>query len=120
MIIRIAYSVVNYFVDINFLFQVIMFWIVDSILMHKRKKVVGSSSPAGIHYHRSSARYNRLKYNVESCSGSDSSEGELVFKKSSKAQGPIRGRELITTQPLASDGGGERETVEIRLDSTEL
>ena len=96
-----------------------MFWIVDSILMHKRKKNGDSASP-GIHYHRSSARYNRLKYNVESCSGSDSSEGELVYKKSNHPRGPNRGRELVTTQPTANGGVGERDMPENRLDSTEL
>ena len=99
-----------------------MFWIVDSILMHKRKNNGGSSSP-GIHYHRSSARYNRLRYNVESCSDSESSEeGEVaLYKKGGHSRGH---RQLppIRTQPLAADSSamaGERDT-ETRLDSTEL
>ena len=49
-----------------------MFWIVDSILMHKRKN--GKDDGHSIQYHRTSARYNRLKYEVETCSDSDSSE----------------------------------------------
>ena len=64
---------------INFLLQVIMFWIVDSILMHKRKN--GKDDSHSIQYHRSSARYNRLKYDVESCSDSDSSENVTVTPK---------------------------------------
>ena len=49
--------------------------------MHKRKKN-GNGATDGIHYHRSSthhssARYNRLEYNVESCSDS-SSENDII------------------------------------------
>lgn len=96
-----------------------MFWIVDSILMHKRKKNGGSASP-GIHYHRSSARYNRLKYNVDSCSDSESSEGEVVYKKGGHSRGHRQlASQPIRTQPLASSVGGEREA-DTRLDSTEL
>ena len=98
-----------------------MFWIVDSILMHKRKK----SSPPGIHYHRSSARYNRLKYNVESGSESESSDSQLVYKKTSHSNHLVHGRQLtspVRTQPLAVGdvSARERETVDTRLDSTEL
>lgn len=101
-----------------------MFWIVDSILMHKRKKDGASSSP-GIHYHRSSARYNRLRYNVESCSDSDSSEeGEVaLYKKGGHSRGhrQLASRAPIRTQPLADSSAmaGERDA-ETRLDSTEL
>lgn len=59
--------------------QVIMFWIVDSILMHKRN--TGKDDSHSIQYHRSSTRYNRLKYEVESCSDSDSSENVTVTPK---------------------------------------
>ena len=101
-----------------------MFWIVDSILMHKRKKNGDSSSP-GIHYHRSSARYNRLKYNVESCSDSESSEGEVaVYKKAGHTRGhkQLASQPPDRTQPLAggSSFGGERGDADTRLDSTEL
>ena len=106
------------------LLQVLMFWIVDSILMHKRKKNGASSSP-GIHYHRSSARYNRLKYNIESCSDSDSSEEEVaVYKKGSRHS---RGHRQLTSQPVRTQplagpqgqGSVDRDT-DTRLDSTEL
>ena len=104
------------------LLQVLMFWIVDSILMHKRKKNGASSSP-GIHYHRSSARYNRLKYNIESCSDSDSSEEEVAVYK--KGSGHSRGHRQLTsqsvrTQPLAGPQGSVDRDTDTRLDSTEL
>ena len=39
--------------------QVIMFWIVDSILM--RKSTVDASKVPGVHYHKSDVKYNKLK-----------------------------------------------------------
>lgn len=39
--------------------QVIMFWIVDSILM--RKSTTDGSQVPGVHYHKSDVKYNKLK-----------------------------------------------------------
>ena len=82
-----------------------MFWIVDSILMHKRKKD-GSASPQGNGYHRSSARYDRLKHDVESCSDSDSSDN-VVYTSQPKHR--RHGNRPVPTVDLES-----------KLDSTEL
>lgn len=85
-----------------------MFWIVDSILMQKSKKNA-TGGTRGIHYHRSSARYDRLKYNVESYSDSDSSGNEVVHFPSKTGQAS-RARRLAS--PVTRDSE--------RLDSTEL
>lgn len=76
--IAVVIFIVPFFVNVSFctsfvvphcsqlMFQVIMFWIVDSILMRKR------SSPAAkepsVHYHKPEVKYNKLKAAEESFS----------------------------------------------------
>lgn len=90
-----------------------MFWIVDSILMHKRNKNRNEEA-SGIHYHRSSARYNRLKYNVESGSDSDTSDNDVITvapRRGHHGNLPVSPVVPVPLEELDSDH---------KLDSTEL
>lgn len=42
-----------------------MFWIVDSILM---RKISSDSKMPSVHYHKSDAKYDKLKPELDSCS----------------------------------------------------
>ena len=68
--------------------QVIMFWIVDSILMHKRKS---DAKVTEVQYHRQrscSPRYGKLGSESDSCLSCSEGEAETIIFQETSLSGP--------------------------------